>query len=207
MSTVYDQETHRFLLINQRAVEHTKKYLHASHTVLEIGCGTGNFSVELAEGVSMYHAIDISSGMLEIARSKAEARNIKNIAFRQSTCFDAALKKGSFNIILAYNVLQYFKDFRNTVERINELLTPGGIFISITPCPGERMTPLARIVRFPILLIYILIKIGFVPIPYMRYFRKSELEQAIQEGDFTLIGIQNLGGPEESYFIAAKKKT
>ncbi len=206
MSKIYDRETSQLSLINKRAIEITKKYLHPDNRVLEIGCGTGIFTVELAGNVKEYIATDISSGMLETARRKAYQQKIKNIVFRQSTIFEEQYVSASCDVILAFNVLHYFEDFSRYMKRISELLKPGGLLISMTPCSRETEKPLLRLLKVPILRLFVFFKLGVISLPYIRFFRIAELDKAITEGGFRLVETENLWGPEVSYFIVAKKK-
>lgn len=54
--------------------------------VVDLACGTGTLSLALAESVGSsgrVTGVDHSSGMLDVARSKREARNLRNIEFVQ----------------------------------------------------------------------------------------------------------------------------
>lgn len=49
--------------------------------VLDVGCGTGRYSVALAQHCKQVIGIDLSPGMLEVAREKAESLGIENVEF------------------------------------------------------------------------------------------------------------------------------
>ena len=49
--------------------------LRDAQRILDVGTGTGNIALALAEVVPMVDAVDPSPLMLEVARSKAEAMN------------------------------------------------------------------------------------------------------------------------------------
>ena len=53
-------------------------------TVIDIGCGTGAFSIYAAKYFKKIHAVDVSKQMIKAASKKAEAKNIKNIEFHHS---------------------------------------------------------------------------------------------------------------------------
>ncbi|NEW06798.1 methyltransferase domain-containing protein [Paenibacillus sp. SYP-B3998] len=57
-----------------------------------------------------------------------------NINYAHSTIFDERYKKGSFDVILVFHVLHLLEDEHIVLQRINELLKPGGLLISATPC-------------------------------------------------------------------------
>jgi 2-polyprenyl-3-methyl-5-hydroxy-6-metoxy-1,4-benzoquinol methylase len=149
-----------------KTVEATKKYLNKHDVVLDYGCGPGTITNEIAGSVKTIQAIDISSGMIEVAKRKAEECNFENIDFEQANLFDVRYKKGTFNVILAFNILHYIEDLPQVILRINDLLKPGGLFISATACLGERKT-------FLRMMMFLLTKIGLVP--RMKFFKISVL--------------------------------
>jgi len=124
-----------------KIIELTKKYLNHSSVVLDYGCATGSIVLEIASIVNEVRGIDISSNMIEIAKRKTDARGIKNIAFTKATIFDESLKERAFDVILSLSILHLVENPTQVVDRVNQLLKPGGIFISATPCLGEMKMP------------------------------------------------------------------
>ena len=180
---------------NIKIIDRTKKYLKTSDNVLDFGCGTGLISLEIADNVKLIQAIDISSKMIEIAKNKASIRKIQNIDFSHSTIFDEKYKSGSFDVILAFYILHLLEDNQKTIERINDLLKPGGLIISVTPCIGEKI--------FLNISLSILNKIGLVP--DLKSFKINELEDLIDNGNFEIIENESLHQGIPQIFIVAKK--
>jgi 2-polyprenyl-3-methyl-5-hydroxy-6-metoxy-1,4-benzoquinol methylase len=178
-----------------KIIDRTKKYLKTSDTVLDLGCGTGLISNGIADNVKLIHAIDISSKMIEIAKNKADNRKIQNIFYTHSTIFDERYNKGSFDVILAFYILHLLQDIQKTIQRINDLLKPGGLVISITPCIGEKI--------FLNISLSLLSKIGLVP--DIKSFKANELEDIIADGNFQTIENESLHQGMPQYFIVAKK--
>ncbi len=178
-----------------KIVDQTKKYLKTSDIVLDFGCGTGLISNEIAGYVKLICAVDISSKMIEIAKNKADNRKIQNIDFTHSTIFDERYKSGSFDVILAFYILHLLEDDQKTIQRINDLLKPGGLIISVTPCIGEKL-----FLNFSLSL---LSKIGLVP--DIKSFKINELEVLITKGNFQIIENESLHQGLPQYFIVAKK--
>ena len=117
------------------AIESTKKYLSSSDIVLDYGCGTGNITNEFADTVKEIHAIDISAGMIDVAKKLADERNIENIHYLQSTIFDESYEDGSFDVIMAFSILHLLEDIHKVIHRVNKLLKAGGLFISVLTNP------------------------------------------------------------------------
>jgi 2-polyprenyl-3-methyl-5-hydroxy-6-metoxy-1,4-benzoquinol methylase len=178
-----------------KIIERIKKYLKTSDTVLDFGCGTGLISNEIAGNVKLIHAIDISSKMIEIAKNKADNRQIRNIDYSYSTIFDEKYKSGSFDVILAFYILHLVEDNKKTIQRINDLLKPGGFIISVTPCIREKI--------FLNISLSLLSKIGLIP--DIRSFKANELENSIVNGNFEIIENECLHQGMQQYFIVGKK--
>jgi 2-polyprenyl-3-methyl-5-hydroxy-6-metoxy-1,4-benzoquinol methylase len=178
--------------------EKAKTYLNVSDIVLDFGCATGTVTTELSGSVKEIKGIDISSRMIDLAKRKASELNIKNIDFFQATIDDERLKTDSFHAIIAFNILHFFQDTQNVLKRINKLLKPGGLIIIAIACVGQRTFSnyLQYLVFSP------LIKLGIIP--YMKFFKPSELKDLIESGDFQIIEFVNFESTT-NYFIVAKK--
>ena len=198
----YDKTEERFEYIHNKSRENTKKHLHSSNIVLDYGCGTGTTTCEFANLVKEIHAIDLSPKMIEIAKEKADARQIENVNFLATDIFDARLKKDSFDTIIAFNVLHTIPDPQVVVKRINELLKPDGIFISITPCLRDKMSLLVNI---QIQFVRFLCKTGIIPIP-IRRLKSTELDVLIANGNFQTVNTEKIYKGASSYYVVAKKK-
>lgn len=198
----YDKTEERFEYIHHKSRENTKKYLEKDNVVLDYGCGTGTTACEIANNVKEIYGIDISPKMIEISKGKAAEKNIENITFAEGDIFDEKLKKESFDRILTFNMLHTIPNPENAVQRINELLKPDGLFISITPCLGDKMSFL---VGLQIRLVQIMCKIGIIPVP-IRRVKSSDLDELISNGNFQNIDTEKIHKGASSYFIVAKKK-
>ncbi len=181
-----------------KSIARSRKYLHSTDIVLDFACGTGLVCAEIADDVTEVVAIDISSKMIDIAKGKASAGGIGNIRFERSTIFDEKYTGGSLDAVLAFNILHLLKDSAAVVERINELLTDDGVFISSTECAGENM-------RSPInILVYLMIKLRLVP--YMKFFKTGGLEKMVVDGGFQIVETETyFNHNQPNYFIVAKK--
>ena len=98
-------------------------------------------------------------------------------------------------MILCFNLLHLVDDKPNVMRRINELLKPGGLIISATPCIrgtflGVLLSPVS--------------KIGLIP--QITLFKISELEDLMTDGNFEIVETECLHKSGQQYFIVAKKK-
>ena len=179
-----------------RMLEQTRRFLAADDTVLDYGCGTGSISIEIANDVKQIHAIDISSRMIAIATGKSRDIEVGNITFAHTDIFDDRYRKESFDAILAFHVLHLVEDTQKVLRRINELLKPGGVFISTTACLGEHR------VLFSVVL-FLMRKLGLAP--YVRMLRISELDDLLVGEKFLIIEKERANRVAPDCFIVSQK--
>ncbi len=56
-----------------------QSYVHKTDTLLDVGAGSGRFTLPLAQSVQAVTALDLSSDMLALLNQKAQVQNISNI--------------------------------------------------------------------------------------------------------------------------------
>lgn len=115
----------------------TREYFTPSSRVFEFGCGTGSTALVHAPFVEQIDAVDLSSEMIAIARRKATAAGIENVAFAQGDIADIHGKDGAYDVVLGLSVLHLLRDRHAVLTRIGDMLKPGGVFVSSTTCLKE----------------------------------------------------------------------
>jgi len=177
-------------------IDKSKKYLKSNDIILDFACATGLYSL-----VKEIQALDISSKMIKIAKDKAIKFQVNNISFTQTTLFDERYKKGSFDTILALNILLYFEDENKILSRMNKLLKPNGLIVTSTACLKEKRTFIG-IISSNIILILKKLKI----LPYLKYYTMRDLEKTISNGGFKIIETDILiDNPATEYYVVAQK--
>jgi 2-polyprenyl-3-methyl-5-hydroxy-6-metoxy-1,4-benzoquinol methylase len=151
----------------------------------------------ITDKVREIHAIDISSKMIEIAKRKASERSIENIHYAQATIFDERYQNESFNVILAFRILHMLEDIQGVMRRINELLKPGGIFISVSTCMGDKKTLLGT-------LVFLASKMRILP-QHINMFKLPELQGIITGGGFQILEYERMDDNIPNYCIVARK--
>ena len=106
-------------------------YFYHPETILDIATGTGDLAINLAEtGAEKIIGLDISSGMLEIGKTKIQRKHLEskiemvlgdseNIPFENNT-FDA--------ITVAFGI-RNFESLEQGLKEILRVLKPGGSFV------------------------------------------------------------------------------
>jgi len=92
--------------------------------ILEIGCGTGNYTTLLKDRFprSDITAVDISEDMLDVAKEKFEASDID---FITADAEDLSLKK-EFDLITSNACLQWFDNLDGALAKLKKLLRKDG---------------------------------------------------------------------------------
>ena len=177
-------------------IEKARGYLKAYDTILDFGCGTGLICNEIAENVGIIHAIDISTKMIEISKNKASLRKIKNIDFERTTIFDEKFKLGSFDAIIAFNIFHLLEEPQKYFQRIHQILKPGGLIISSTPCMSEAY-----------LLNSVLKLFSFIGLtPKLNSFTSSEMEHLLLNESFKTVELNRIRPKSPIYIHILEKQ-
>jgi ubiquinone/menaquinone biosynthesis C-methylase UbiE len=92
--------------------------------VLDLGCGTGRHSLWLAAGGAAVTAVDFSHGMLDEARGKRWAEQIRFV------CHDLHLPlpfdRDDFDLVVSGLVLEHLKELDAFFAEVSRMLRPGG---------------------------------------------------------------------------------
>ena len=105
--------------------------------LLDVGCATGEITLDLAEHCGEVLGIDTAGDMIDLANTKAVQRGIKNARFKAIGPDDETLEPGSFDAVACYSVFHLIDDYPAMVRRFAELLKPGGHVLNETPCLGN----------------------------------------------------------------------
>jgi malonyl-ACP O-methyltransferase BioC len=96
-------------------------------TILEIGCGTGNFTSLLATrfpGAKIV-ALDFSPEMLAVARRKLQGMTVDFICAEGERFLQENPEK-SFDLVTSNGSLQWFSEIDRALQNIGRILVPGG---------------------------------------------------------------------------------
>ncbi|MFC1959767.1 class I SAM-dependent methyltransferase [Chloroflexota bacterium] len=192
----FAEEAQNIQLADNKDFVATLKYLKSADVVLDYGCAAGTVANAIADKVHEIQALDISPKMIEAAKKAAGARHIENIHYAQTTIFDERYQKESFNVILAFNILHLLEDAPHDIQRISDLLLPGGLFISTTPCLGQSMI-------FWRILLPLAVKMRITP--YIGFFKAAELEALLTKENFQIVESESLSANPPDQFIVARK--
>lgn len=184
-----------------RTLDRTRSYLGATDVVLELGCGTGMTALTLSEAVDHITASDVSPEMIRIAEERAKEGGRTNARFVCAGVFDPAIEAGPYDAVMAFNLLHLLEDTAKALDRVRDLVKPGGLFISKTPCEPETGAPLSyRALRFVLPVLQWLGKA-----PYVKFMKAAELEDAVTAAGFTIIEVGSYPASPPNRYIVARR--
>jgi len=99
--------------------------------LLDLGCGTGNFCIEMAKKGYDMIGIDMSVDMLNCAKQKSEEQGVDVLYLNQDmTKFELY---GTVDAVVclmdSINYILYKKDIKKMLRLVKNYLNPGGLFI------------------------------------------------------------------------------
>jgi ubiquinone/menaquinone biosynthesis C-methylase UbiE len=108
----------------------------AGQTVMDLGCGPGTFSLEMARLVGdqgRVIVVDLQKQMLERVRSRAkQAGLISRFVFQQATPERIGVSE-KVDFVLAFWMMHEVPDQRRLLEEVKSLINPGGHFLLVEP--------------------------------------------------------------------------
>ncbi len=104
-------------------------HLGAGQRLLDVGCGPGTLTVDLARQVSPGRVVgvDTSRPVVDEARSHALTENVGNVEFVTADFRDAGFETGAFDVVHAHQVLQHLSDPVGALSTMGALARPGGL--------------------------------------------------------------------------------
>ncbi|SDR60678.1 Ubiquinone/menaquinone biosynthesis C-methylase UbiE [Rhizobiales bacterium GAS113] len=103
--------------------------------ILDIGCGTGQTSLELAERAGTEGrvlGVDISRPMLELARQRARADGVANASFAEGDAQRQDFGRGAFDLVFSRFGVMFFADPVAAFANLRSALRQGGRLAFVT---------------------------------------------------------------------------
>jgi SAM-dependent methyltransferase len=115
--------------------EHLARYACAARLargkrVLDAGCGAGYGTAELAATAEFVTGIDRAPDALEFAR---ENYALPNVRFDEGTCESLPYSEHSFDLVVAFEVIEHLEDWRGFLAEARRVLAQGGQLVVSTP--------------------------------------------------------------------------
>ena len=127
--------------------------------VLEVGCGAGFLSVELAKRGLRVHAIDSTETMVELTRRHAEESGVTELlSVGVGDVCDLAWEDGCFDLVVALGVITWLERPEMAIREMARVSMPGGhvlltadnrkrLIYLLDPAMNPALAPLRRNMR------------------------------------------------------------
>ena len=129
MAETYDDwyKTPKGMLVDRIEKEVIYEFLkpQPGMKILDIGCGTGNLSLELAKLGAEVTGVDISEAMLVKAREKAKKENL-DIEFYCADVHNLPFDDETFDAVVSLSALEFVPDLSEALKEAYRVLKPGG---------------------------------------------------------------------------------
>ncbi|GAB3647122.1 class I SAM-dependent methyltransferase [Glycomyces tarimensis] len=116
-----------------RTAENSAAYLlpelQAHSTILDVGCGPGTITTDLAAIAHKGHvtAVDRAEGILEQAAEYAAASGVEHVDFEVADVHELRFEDDAFDVVHAHQVLQHVGDPVQALREMRRVATPGGV--------------------------------------------------------------------------------
>lgn len=101
-------------------------YLNAETKVLDVGCGAGFLSNDLAKNGLHVTGVDLSEESLKVARKYDET---KSVHYQTADAYKLPFPDQSFDVLTAMDFLEHIEDPKLVIKEFSRVLKPNGIFI------------------------------------------------------------------------------
>jgi len=134
---VYTHGHHESVLRSHtsRTAENSAAYflsrLRAGLSLLDVGCGPGTLTVDLARRVAPGRVvgIDAAESVLAQARAHAESAGVP-VTWRAGDVYQLDFANASFDVVHAHQVLQHLSDPVAALREMRRVAKPGGIVVA-----------------------------------------------------------------------------
>jgi len=167
-----------------------------SQHILDIACGTGDFSIAIAKGTdngTVVTGLDLSEGMLSVMSEKLKERGLQDrIVTEQGNCENMRFEDNSFDCVTIAFGIRNFENRESCLKEILRVLKPGGKLVIL-----ELSMPENKLVEWPYRQYFtrILPLIGgkisgdkaayrYLPASVLKFPRKNEWMQTMSECGF-----------------------
>ena len=180
----------------EQTLDHVRRHLRATDTVLEVGCGTGSTALLLAASVARYKGTDFSSEMIAIAREKLADTPLDGLTFDVSAATLDTTADQSQDVVLALNLYHLVPDIAAALNAAHRSLRPGGLLISKSPCLAGKwyLRPIIKIMQL----------VGKAP--YLRYLSIKDYDAAIKAAGFDIVETALYSPKTPNRFVVARKR-
>lgn len=120
--------SHRWRTLENSA-GYLSPYLNESADVLDVGCGPGTITLDLARAVSKGRVtgLDRSAGVISEASKAAAQAGLANVDFQTGDVYSLDFDDNSFDVVHAHQVLQHLSEPVEALREMGRVCRPDGV--------------------------------------------------------------------------------
>lgn len=156
------------------------EHIRAGDRVLDLGCGAGDFTAEIARAGAEAIGVEVA----EAALVRARARH-PELDFRLASIEGPLpLEDGAFAVVWASEVIEHVADTARWLSEVRRVLASGGRLLLTTPSHGRLRLALGGIERFS------------EPLgDHLHLYSRRSLVELLGEFSFDDVSVRAAGGP------------
>lgn len=157
---------------------------HAPRRLFELGCGNGSLAASLVSPGREIVAVDASESGIAQARLASSS-----VRFETASAYEDLVSRfGRFELVLSVEVIEHLYSPRTCIDRVRDLLVPGGTLILTTPYHGYlKNLAIAALGQFDA---------HVNPLwegGHIKFFSPATLRQLLEAGGFRVEAIHRVG--------------
>jgi ubiquinone/menaquinone biosynthesis C-methylase UbiE len=169
-------------------------HLQPGMRVLDVGCGIGDPSLQVALAVGQEGSVlglDLAWEMLEVADVRARALGLDNVEFRVGAVEDLSEPDRSFNAVVAQFTIMFLTDVSDGLRKLRGLLRPGGRIAVSTWAPMD-VNPMFSIPRAQFAALADRPKLTHRAPGPMHLSKPGELKHALEDAGFGAVEVTDV---------------
>jgi len=162
--------------------------LHEEHDlkeVIELGCGTGRFTKEIAGNAKHIVTTDLSDEMLEVARIRLSS--FPNVTVQKADCCRTSFRSAIFDTVFMVNLIHVIENPSDALRESYRILRNGGklLIASGTNYGAKESDIRRRVTRY--------LKVwGMPPSSYQTSLSPDELASLVESAGFEVDVVQHV---------------
>jgi ubiquinone/menaquinone biosynthesis C-methylase UbiE len=102
-------------------------HLTADMALLDVGCGPGSITLDLASRVALAHGIDPKPEAITAAEEARSRTGASNVSFSRGDAYHLPFEEECFDVVFAHQVLQHLGDPVGALREMRRVLRPEGL--------------------------------------------------------------------------------
>ena len=153
-------------------------------SILDVGCGTGQFVQMMKQDAAFIKGIDISDECISLARNRD----------LNCECQDFLAIDGAYDVITMWHIIEHLLKPRQYIEHAYRMLPSGGLLLIETPVIGVISTGFGADWRY------------FMPVEHINLFTQNALFRLCADAGFRIQSWVRFGSGNDSGAVPAANK-